>query len=127
MTAMRMLERFSVWKTHQQRQSEGETIELSALCLLYRRNLDVLLDIIFFFQAEDGIRDKLVTGVQTCALPIYVITLDADTRMPRETARRLVGKMAHPLNHPRFDPGTRRVVEGYGVLQPRVTDRKSVV
>jgi cyclic beta-1,2-glucan glucanotransferase len=50
----------------------------------------------------------------------YVITLDADTRMPREAARRLVGKMAHPLNHPRFDPGTRRVVEGYGVLQPRV-------
>ena len=25
----------------------------------------------FFFQAEDGIRDDLVTGVQTCALPIY--------------------------------------------------------
>ncbi len=51
----------------------------------------------------------------------YVITLDADTRMPRETARRLVGKMAHPLNRPRFDAATRRVVEGYGVLQPRVT------
>jgi cyclic beta-1,2-glucan synthetase len=51
----------------------------------------------------------------------YVITLDADTRMPREAARRLVGKMAHPLNHPRFDAATRRVVEGYGVLQPRVT------
>src|SRR5205823_9606710 len=28
----------------------------------------------FFFQAEDGIRDKLVTGVQTCALPIYRAT-----------------------------------------------------
>src|SRR3989441_7351638 len=27
----------------------------------------------FFFQAEDGIRDKLVTGVQTCALPIFVV------------------------------------------------------
>src|SRR5438309_3242043 len=27
---------------------------------------------IFFFQAEDGIRDGTVTGVQTCALPIYV-------------------------------------------------------
>src|SRR2546423_9241641 len=26
---------------------------------------------LFFFQEEDGIRDKLVTGVQTCALPIY--------------------------------------------------------
>jgi len=51
----------------------------------------------------------------------YVITLDADTRMPREAAHRLVGKMAHPLNQPRLDAGTRRVVEGYGVLQPRVT------
>src|SRR3989441_7839531 len=29
----------------------------------------------FFFQAEDGIRDKLVTGVQTCALPIFVLVL----------------------------------------------------
>src|SRR5205823_8945232 len=32
---------------------------------------------IFFFQAEDGIRDKLVTGVQTCALPISPISLGA--------------------------------------------------
>src|SRR2546425_7198626 len=31
---------------------------------------------LFFFQAEDGIRDKLVTGVQTCALPIYIPCLD---------------------------------------------------
>ena len=51
----------------------------------------------------------------------YVITLDADTRRPREAARRLIGKMAHPLNRPRLDAGSRRVVEGYGVLQPRVT------
>src|SRR2546425_4073485 len=34
-------------------------------------NSDVLYVFFFFFQAEDGIRDKLVTGVQTCALPIY--------------------------------------------------------
>ena len=33
----------------------------------------------------------------------YVITLDADTRLPRDAALRLVGKMAHPLNRPRFD------------------------
>ncbi|HUO11314.1 MAG TPA: glucoamylase family protein, partial [Caulobacteraceae bacterium] len=51
----------------------------------------------------------------------FVLTLDADTRLPRETARRLIGKMAHPLNHPRLDPKTRRVVEGYAILQPRVT------
>jgi cyclic beta-1,2-glucan synthetase len=51
----------------------------------------------------------------------YVITLDADTRLPRDTARRLVGKLAHPLNKPRFDAAAGRVVEGYAVLQPRVT------
>jgi cyclic beta-1,2-glucan synthetase len=51
----------------------------------------------------------------------YVITLDADTRLPRDTARRLVGKLAHPLNQARFDPAAGRVVEGYAVLQPRVT------
>src|SRR5438093_6376689 len=51
----------------------------------------------------------------------FVITLDADTRLPRGAATRLVGTMAHPLNRPRLDPGTGRVVEGYAVLQPRVT------
>ncbi len=51
----------------------------------------------------------------------YVITLDADTRLPRETVGRLIGKMAHPLNRPRFDADLGRVVEGYGILQPRVT------
>ena len=51
----------------------------------------------------------------------YVVTLDADTRLPRDTVRRLIGKMAHPLNRPRFDAVAGRVVEGYAVLQPRVT------
>jgi cyclic beta-1,2-glucan synthetase len=51
----------------------------------------------------------------------YVITLDADTRLPRGAARRLVGAMAHPLNRPQFDPQQARVVEGYAILQPRLT------
>ncbi|MDR3437723.1 GH36-type glycosyl hydrolase domain-containing protein [Telmatospirillum sp.] len=51
----------------------------------------------------------------------YVVTLDADTRLPRDTVRRLIGKMAHPLNRPRFDDIAGRVVEGYAILQPRVT------
>ena len=51
----------------------------------------------------------------------YVLTLDADTQLPRETARRLIGTLAHPLNRARFDPEQRRVVKGYGVLQPRVS------
>ena len=51
----------------------------------------------------------------------FVVTLDADTRLPRDAVRRLVGKMAHPLNRPRFDAATGRVVEGCAVMQPRVT------
>ncbi|MFZ5544112.1 MAG: GH36-type glycosyl hydrolase domain-containing protein [Pseudomonadota bacterium] len=50
----------------------------------------------------------------------YVVTLDADTRMPPGTLRQLVAVAAHPLNAPRLDPHTRRVVAGYGVLQPRI-------
>src|SRR5205823_9093919 len=37
---------------------------------LIGRGTGARLGLLFFFQAEDGIRDKLVTGVQTCALPI---------------------------------------------------------
>ena len=51
----------------------------------------------------------------------YVVTLDADTRLPRDAVRRLIGKMAHPLNRPRLDAAAGRVVEGYAILQPRVT------
>jgi cyclic beta-1,2-glucan synthetase len=51
----------------------------------------------------------------------YVLTLDADTRLPIGTARRLVGKIAHPLNQPYFDPHAGMVVRGHGMLQPRVT------
>jgi len=50
----------------------------------------------------------------------YVITLDTDTQLPRDSAREFVGTMAHPLNHPRFDKTGSRVVGGYGILQPRM-------
>lgn len=65
-----------------------------------------------FLELEEG---PVPVGVR------YVLTLDADTRLPRDAARRLIGKMAHPLNRPRFDPVEGRVVEGFGLLQPRIT------
>jgi cyclic beta-1,2-glucan synthetase len=73
-----------------------------------------------------GVTDTTFVAIGSCP-PVapsgvrYVITLDADTRLPRGTVRRLIGKMAHPLNRPRLDPDSGRVVEGYAVLQPRVT------
>ena len=50
----------------------------------------------------------------------YVITLDTDTQLPRDAARQFVGAMAHPLNRAHYDEGSQRIVEGYGILQPRV-------
>jgi cellobiose phosphorylase len=50
----------------------------------------------------------------------YVITLDTDTQLPRDSARQFVGAMAHPLNRARYDEGKQRVEEGYGIIQPRV-------
>src|SRR5205823_6439414 len=44
---------------------------LSLLRFRLPSRLPMMFILCFFFQAEDGIRDKLVTGVQTCALPIY--------------------------------------------------------
>ncbi|MGH8925775.1 MAG: GH36-type glycosyl hydrolase domain-containing protein [Acidimicrobiia bacterium] len=51
----------------------------------------------------------------------YVITLDADSRLPPAAATRLVATIAHPLNQPVFSVESRKVTDGYGVLQPRVT------
>jgi cyclic beta-1,2-glucan synthetase len=50
----------------------------------------------------------------------FVVTLDADTEMPRGSAQRLIGTLAHPLNQAIIDPEKNIVVAGYGILQPRV-------
>ena len=50
----------------------------------------------------------------------YILTLDSDTQLPRGSAAAMVGAIAHPLNQAIIDPKLRIVVEGYGILQPRV-------
>ena len=50
----------------------------------------------------------------------YVITLDTDTQLPRETAAQLIGAMEHPLNRPYCNERTGVVEHGYGILQPRI-------
>jgi cyclic beta-1,2-glucan synthetase len=50
----------------------------------------------------------------------YVLTLDSDTQLPRGSAARLAGAIAHPLNQAVIDPKLRIVTAGYGILQPRV-------
>jgi cyclic beta-1,2-glucan synthetase len=67
------------------------------------------------FVAVGGRPAQVPAGVR------YVISLDADTRLPRGAALALVGKMAHPLNRAIIDAGKRLTSAGYGILQPRVT------
>ncbi|MEJ2653361.1 MAG: cyclic beta 1-2 glucan synthetase, partial [Gammaproteobacteria bacterium] len=51
----------------------------------------------------------------------YVITLDTDTQLPRDSASTLIGNLAHPLNRPVYDAGKGRIVDGYAILQPRAS------
>jgi cyclic beta-1,2-glucan synthetase len=51
----------------------------------------------------------------------YCITLDSDTKLPRDTAKELIGIALHPLNRPHADPRTGLITRGYAVLQPRVS------
>ena len=56
----------------------------------------------------------------------YVITLDSDTNLPLETGLQLIGSMAHILNSPVLDENKNVVIDGYGIMQPRIgTDLES--
>ena len=50
----------------------------------------------------------------------YLLTLDSDTELPPGRLRELVAIAAHPQNRPQLDAGGRRVVHGYGIVQPRM-------
>src|SRR5690625_7791240 len=78
---------------------------------MYFDDAESLEYIVFFFQAEDGIRDGHVTGVQTCALPIWSAAA-APTPRPRSGSRarppsagrtRAAGRSHRPSNSPRSE------------------------
>ncbi|MES2328858.1 MAG: glucoamylase family protein [Bacteroidota bacterium] len=52
----------------------------------------------------------------------YIITLDTDTKLPRDTAWKMVGTIAHPLNHAIYSEKKKRIIHGYTILQPRVSN-----
>jgi cyclic beta-1,2-glucan synthetase len=51
----------------------------------------------------------------------FIITLDSDTQLPHDTARRMIETLAHPLNQPRFDGEGRIMAGSYTIIQPRVS------
>ncbi len=87
----------------------------------YERKRGKLAELNAFLRGKGQDRFSVVLGDPLRLRTVkYVITLDADTRMPRNAARELVEVISHPLNRPVYDEKKRRVVSGYGILQPRV-------
>ena len=88
----------------------------------YERKRGKLADLNALLRDDDATsRFMAIVGETKALRPVkYVITLDADTQLPRGAARQLVAAMAHPLNRPEFDETRKRVTGGYGILQPRV-------
>jgi cyclic beta-1,2-glucan synthetase len=80
--------------------------------------------------ATDTTFNLVTAPAELLARVRYVITLDADTELPRDVAQRLVATLAHPLVEPRVDASARRMIRGHAIIQPRVgtlptTARKS--
>jgi cellobiose phosphorylase len=87
----------------------------------YERKRGKLAELNALLRGGASNRFSLVVGKTAILSNVkYVITLDTDTQLPRDSARQFVGAMAHPLNRARYDEDTQRVSEGYGILQPRV-------
>src|SRR2546430_6242721 len=70
-------------------------------CRIFARGTMPALFVFFFFQAEDGIRDLTVTGVQTCALPISGPRAQARVAVGHESLERLEGLDRHAALHVR--------------------------
>ncbi len=94
---------------------------LDRIWMGYERKRGKLMDLNGLLRGGSSDRFALVVGKTAVLSDVkYVITLDTDTLLPRDSAWQFVGAMAHPLNRARYDEGRQRVVAGYGILQPRV-------
>jgi cyclic beta-1,2-glucan synthetase len=103
---------------HFHRQRKYNTAE--QLWMGWERKRGKLLDFNRFLLNQDD-QFPVKTGDTSILKNIrYVITLDLDTQLPPGAGHRLVGTLAHPLNRAVIDPDKNIVVEGYGILQPRV-------
>ena len=92
-----------------------------AIWMGYERKRGKLGDLNALLRGDAGSRFALVVGATAVLTNVrYVITLDTDTELPRDSARQFVAAMEHPLNRPQLDAARGIVVAGHGILQPRV-------
>ena len=69
---------------------------------------------------QDTSYNVMSNNAQDLRMVKYVITLDSDTKLPRDSAKKLIGAMAHPLNNAVIDNNKKSVIRGYGLMQPRI-------
>ncbi|MBI5843168.1 MAG: cyclic beta 1-2 glucan synthetase [Deltaproteobacteria bacterium] len=94
---------------------------LERIWMGYERKRGKLADLNRLLRGEPGDRFSLLVGEKSVLPGVkYVISLDTDTELARDSAWRFVGAMAHPLNCACYDEARQRVVSGYGILQPRI-------
>ncbi|OQB16078.1 MAG: N,N'-diacetylchitobiose phosphorylase [Firmicutes bacterium ADurb.Bin193] len=85
----------------------------------WERKRGAIVELCRFLRGEKNTTFTKITGdIPPLFETKYVITLDADTKLPRDSAKELIGAMAHPLNKPEIKNGC--VVKGYGIMQPRI-------
>ena len=87
----------------------------------YERKRGKLSEMNALIRGREREKFSLIVGDPTVYEQVkYVITLDTDTQLPRDAAWKITGTMAHPMNQPHFSEKKKRIVDGYGILQPRV-------
>ncbi len=87
----------------------------------YERKRGKLHDLNNLLRGKSKDKFKLICGnISQLAGVKFVVTLDADTQLPKDSAWKIIGNLAHPLNRPFYDQNKGRVTEGYTILQPRV-------
>ena len=85
----------------------------------WERKRGKLLDFNSFLRAEHDAFSIKIGDLSLLRNVRYVITLDSDTQLPRDTARKLIGTLAHPLNRAVFDGSGKKLRRGYAILQPK--------
>jgi cellobiose phosphorylase len=89
----------------------------------YERKRGKLAELNGLLRGHDRDKFVLVVGEESVYTKVkYVITLDTDTQLSRDAAWKLVGTLAHPLNRAVYSEAKQRVVRGYTILQPRVSN-----
>ena len=87
----------------------------------WERKRGKLVEFVELLKGQPDTTYDFVVG-DTSILPRirYIVTLDADTQLPLGSTQRMIGTLHLPYNRPRFNHTQTRVIEGYGVLQPRI-------